>query len=484
MTINWTQLYLDTHQFNEGAIAIASSFVGNVLAIAATTKPEYAESKQIIGYVFQDSGVARKGYALYSGKDILLLALPETSGLTFFPTNYLSDSYTLDISYASVGNILESNTAPIPDLILGLPVKVANLEGNTENIVASIEALTASDIDQSSRLAALEGTTSSPTWESVTGKPNYFQPAIHSHAISHVSGLSDELYAVNADVTSLASRVNTLESATPPESGSISTVSLVANSTLESNRRYLAIVSDLVCALPSTPNIGTVIEIQTDNFDLKITHGNALASILNNSVYTSVGIDNGIVIKPFSYIKLMYLGLDLWVSQVRSRAVNNFTPLSQESTASKKTYTATAPISSYGATIEKMYDGVKTVGGITNGYLSDVTTGNILITLSESIIIDEIKVWNGQGNVGAGGSSGYRLNDMIVYTGHTTSGENLGTYTFSDVTASEQIKTITPNAIPSNTFLLRVNSITPNVIGIVELEIWGKSASGGEVIVA
>ena len=215
--ITWTQLYSQTHQFNEGAIAIAPSFVGNVLAIAATTKPEYAESKQIIGYVFQDSGEARKGYALYSGKDILLLAVPETTGLTFFPTNYLSDSYTLDISYASIGNILESNTAPIPDVILELPVKVLEIENSIDGLGLAIETQTEIDLSHASRLTALEGIISNPSWGDISDKPSTFPPSEHAHAISDVTGLEGDLLGINTELESLSGRVDTLEAS--PSSG-------------------------------------------------------------------------------------------------------------------------------------------------------------------------------------------------------------------------------------------------------------------------
>lgn len=463
--LNWTQLYSQTHQFSEGAIAIAPSFVGNVLAIAATTKPEYAESKQIIGYIFQDSGEARKGYALYSGKDILLLALPETSGLTFFPTSYLSDSYTLDIAYTSVGNILESNTAPIPDLILGLPSRVTTLEATDAEHQTYLENI-------STVLDTLEANATAPSWESITGKPSSFTPSTHGHAIADIDGLGSAL-------TGLADRVEALEET--PSSGSLAPVLLIANSTLEGNNQYLATVANLVVALPSSPAIGDVIDIATGDFSLQVKHGNASQQVLNNNTYTSTGADNGIILKPFSCIRLRLCESNLWVSSYRARTINNFTPLSQESVATQKTYTATAPASNYGASIDKMYNGVKTVGGITNGYLSETATGDILITLSESIVIDQIKVWNGQGNVAAGGSSGYRLNDMKVYAGNSVSGESLGTYTFTDTTATEQIKTVTPNTVPSSTFLLKMNSITPNIMGIIELEIWGKGATGGEV---
>jgi hypothetical protein len=482
--ITWTQLYLQTHQFNEGAIAIASSFVGNVLAIAATTKPEYAESKQIIGYVFQDSGEARKGYALYSGKDILLLSVPETTGLTFFPTTYLSDSYTLDISYASIGNILESNTAPIPDLILELPVRVSEVEASVEGLGLAIESQTETDLSHASRLTALEGTISNPSWGDIGDKPSTFPPDEHVHDISDVTDLSSVLGTTSLSVLDLIERVDALESATPSTSGGVVTTLLSTDTTLESNKRYLATVPNLLCETPPSPAIGDILELQTDNFDLKVAHGNASHQVRNNSTLTTAGTDNGIVLKPFSFIRLMYLGFNLWVSQIKSRTVNNFTPAVIGSTLVKQTYMATAPTPSNGTAVGAMYNGLKGTGSLTNGYLTESTTGDILVTLSAPIIINQLRLCNGQANNGAGINDPYSVRDITVYTGHTTGGENLGTYTFSNTSPTEETKTITPNTETSSTFLLRVNSVTARKIGILELEIWGKTQTGGEVAVS
>jgi hypothetical protein len=479
MTINWTQLYLDTHQFSEGAITIASSFVGNILAIKAQTKPEYATTRQIIGYIFQQSGSARKGYALYSGDDVLLLALPETSGLTFFPTSFLSDSYTLEIAYTSVGNILEPNTAPIPDDILALVSRVNNLESNAI----------------------------APAWENITGKPESFAPSSHNHAISEVTGLtdalagksntghthaiadisylSDTLSNLAGDITTLEGRVTTLEAASPTSGASLNYTPISTDTDLEVNQSYLAEVGDLVCTLPSSATVGDIINLSTGNFSLKIRHGDSVQSILNNLTLTTTGADNGIVLKPYADVSLMYLGSNLWKTVYRARTVNNFTPLSLESTATLKSYTASSSnlSNAYGTALSDIYDGVKTVGALTNGFLSDNTSGGILITCSEPIILESLKLWNGQGNVGAGGSSGYRVNDMVVYAGSNTSGENLGSLTFTDTTATEQSKTLTPNTNPSTQFFLQVNGSTPNVVGILELELYGKAATGGEVSV-
>ncbi|WP_103668447.1 hypothetical protein [Pseudanabaena sp. BC1403] len=478
--LDWTQLYSQTHGFNEGAIAIASPFTGNVLAITATTKPEYAQSKQIIGYLFQDSGGARKGYALYSGKDILLLAVPQTDGLVFFPTSYLSDSYTLNIAYTSVGNILESNTAPIPDQILGLPSKVSTLESSVEGIGLALEAQIGIDLEQSNRLTALEGTISAPSWEAIADKPDTFSPSAHSHSIGDITGLSSAL----SEITSLSSRVDDLESSAPTGSASPNFLPVAVNTDLESGKSYLATVADLAFTLPASPAIGDVVDLATGNFSLQVNHGDASHQVLNNNTYTVAGLDKGIMLKPYSAIRLRYCQSNLWVSSFRSRVINNFTPQTIESTSSKKSYTASSANLSidYGAALSCMYNGVKLPTGAfsTDGFLSSNTSGGILITFAEPVILDSLSLWNGQGNNSLGSASGYWTRDMTVYAGTNTSGENLGDLTFTNSTGTEQAKTLTPNTSPSNVFFLAVSS--PNSLGILELELYGKAASGGEVI--
>jgi hypothetical protein len=495
--IDWTQLYSQTHEFTEGAIAIASSFVGNVLGISVTTKPEYAQSRQIVGYLFQDSGGARKGYALYSGKDILILPVPQTDGLTFFPTSYLSDSYTLNIAYTTVGNILESNTAPIPDQILELPSKVSELESAFEALGSAFNpswnAVTDKplifppaehihNIDSVTGLSdALDDLANLP-WGSIANKPEVFPPAIHIHSFGDITGLSETLGTWDLLLLELTSRVETLEAA-PTSSGSVSTNSLTANVTLESNARYLATVANLVCTLPNTPAIGDLIRLSTGNFSFYIKHGNASQQVLNNNTLTVAGTDNGIVLKPYSDVDLIFLGSNLWKTTYRSRTINNFTPYTLESTTAIKTYTATAPAAQFSAVIAGAYNGIKTLGALTNGYLTNSTGGDILITFPQPVILEQVRLWNGQANVSQGASSQYSVNDMRIYTTHSPSGQDLGLYTFTDSAATEQIRNITPNTVPSTTFLLRVNGVTPKTIGIIELELWGKNALGGEVAV-
>lgn len=70
---------------------------------------------------------------------------------------------------------------------------------------------------------------------------------------------------------------------------------------------------------------------------------------------------------------------------------------------------------------------------------------------------------------------------MIIYTGNSTAGENLGNLIFANSTGTEQAKTITPNTFPSTQFFLSVSS--PANVGILELEFYGKAATGGETAV-
>lgn len=177
MAISFTGLYNQTHQFSAGSIAINTPFIGNLLAIEVTTKPEYAPNTQVIGYLYQHYQTSSKGYALRSGKDVISLELPETDSLTFVPTPHLSDSYTLSLRYAIAGAFVEqSNTAPIPQNILLLPNQVMAIE-------QAIQYLN----DQISTGSL------SVSWDEITAKPTSFNPSSHNHEILEINGLTTAL---------------------------------------------------------------------------------------------------------------------------------------------------------------------------------------------------------------------------------------------------------------------------------------------------
>ena len=71
------------------------------------------------------------------------------------------------------------------------------------------------------RLALISG--ANPSWGDVTGKPESFPPAEHSHTVEDVTGLQDALdgkqpsgnYATTDTVDAVAGRVTALENAEP-----------------------------------------------------------------------------------------------------------------------------------------------------------------------------------------------------------------------------------------------------------------------------
>lgn len=490
--LDWTQLYSQTHGFNEGAIAIASSFTGNVLAITATTKPEYAQSKQIIGYLFQDSGGARKGYALYSGEDILLLAVPQTDGLVFFPTSYLSDSYTLNIAYTTVGNILESNTAPIPDQILGLPSKVSTLESSVEGIGLALETQVGIDLDQSTRLTALEGTISAPSWDAIAGKPTSFPPASHSHAIGDITDLTDviggllsEAETVDSSIADLGTRISTLESATPPTgTSSVNALPVYSNQILEVGKSYLSAAPNNELILPSVAVIGDLIKIATGNFNTKVFQPTD-RRILNLNTLTADESLAGIVLKPYSFVELLFVGSNLWVTGFRSRTINNFSPVTVEPTASLKAYLPTfyEPVSpAYGTALANINNDRLILGNyITDGLLADVPTVRVLTALSGSVFLDTFDFYGGQGNLPVGSANDfYKVQTIKVYGGADLT-TLLGTFSPSNLNGSTQTFTVSNDGNAYSSYVFEF-SRTGNGIGIIELDLFGRSQMGGETV--
>jgi hypothetical protein len=233
--ITFTQIHQSTNNFNAGTIPINVSFVGNLLAIECTTKPEYVTTQQTVGYLYQFNGNVQKAYAITSGKDVIRLELPETTRMMFLPTPYLSDNYTLTLGYTNVGTVIDgSNSVSVPEELLALPVRVSDLEASQDANETHFDDLELADTELGNRVAVLEGSVSSPSWESIPDKPSSFAPSSHNHSISEVTGLTDavadkadsshthgfsditglstELGTLASDLGDLTERVETLES--------------------------------------------------------------------------------------------------------------------------------------------------------------------------------------------------------------------------------------------------------------------------------
>lgn len=428
MGVNLQGLYNQSHQFSGGIVNINAPFVGNVLAIEVSTKPEYVPNSQVIGYLYQHYQFASKGYALRSGKDIIALELPETDSLSFVPTPYLSDSYTLSIKYATIGAVVDGeNTIGLPQEILDLPNNVQAIDLQLEQIENQIQ-----EVEESI-----------PTWDTLTAKPETFPPSSHTHTAEQITGLS-----VGKTI-----------------------ILLSANTTLESNKSYLATVNNLVCSLPANPQIGDFVELFNGNFaSFRINHGNTSQSILNNSTLTSSGsTDSGIILKLYGYIGLVFMGSNLWVNDNKYRTVNNWmTEGDTEYTPSTKTYTATALSASY--TYFETYNVARlNSGGV---IVTNASSFGIIITFPFATQMTSFTGSYGQFN----GAFNFP-SSVKIYRGTTVNASNL---IYDQGIANNQSRTIT-DTTPSTNFLFLFDGSTTQ--SILSLAIQGMRKSGGEVSV-
>ena len=272
-------------------MTIDEAFSGNLLAIDVTTKPEYVVNSQIIGYLYQIYETVSKGYAIKSGKDLIRLELPETEKLVFIPTNYLSDNYTLKIDYTTVGItalVDGENTAAVPEIILDLPPIIAGIQGDILGLNIDVQGLQQSVAD------------TSLDWNSITGKPETFAPSTHTHAIGDVTGLetslttlTNNLAAIDTDITNLSSRVDDLESATPVSAIAISTTGLL---TLAQNASTQVTAKEILKIYKRESLIGAnLIATMTSNTSpaplVASTNGSAAGSAFN--VFDKVLTDRG-----------------------------------------------------------------------------------------------------------------------------------------------------------------------------------------------
>jgi len=128
--ITWQIIHNENHLLSDEVVEIAQSFTGNSLSVTITAS-EYKGNQQIIGWLHLYSGFTEKRYALFTFDEVIALVLPEADRLEFRPTKYLADKYGLKIAIATVDNGGNANNASvsIPAIILGLPDRVASLEG-------------------------------------------------------------------------------------------------------------------------------------------------------------------------------------------------------------------------------------------------------------------------------------------------------------------------------------------------------------------
>jgi hypothetical protein len=465
-----------------------------LLAIECSTKPEYVANQQIIGYLYQFNGNAQKAYAIKSGKDVIRLELPETTRLMFLPTTYLSDGYTLTLGYTNVGAVIDgSNSVSVPESLLALPIRVTGLETDVENI---------------NTILGTYGGNSADSWAEILDKPLSFAPSNHDHSIGDVTNLSMLIGSlVNADsdldnrinehihsisnidllqinLDDLDSRLDTLEAVTPSTSASQNYISLSTDTLLESNKNYLSISVDLAHTLPSSPAIGDVINLGTANLSAKV-YQNTGQSILNLSTQTPVGALTGLVLKAFSSIQLIYVSTGLWVTGYRSRLINNYVPITIESTTTPKAYTPSifgSTTLAYG-TVPAMINNNQLAADdyANNGLLANTNVVRVLIQFPQSTRLESFDFYGGQGNRPPNVvNDEYKVEGIKVYSGNTLA-NLIGTFNPTNINGSKQSFAVDTSGAAYSAYIFEFTRQIDGV-GILELDLFGKSQMGGEIV--
>ncbi|WP_103668410.1 hypothetical protein [Pseudanabaena sp. BC1403] len=430
----FTNIWNADHEFADGNIEIANTLSSLRKAYIETLVTGLSDSLAypiLLGFLYQIDASAKrsKPYPIVSQRQTINLDLSECETFIFIPSNRLIDDYTLKL-YVST----ESGSGEIDLSAYALKTELPDLS----NYVSASQLATAlSDYALVSQLPDLS---------------NYVTES------SLATALAD--YVLTADL--------------PSSSGSQNFIALSANAMLESNKKYLAILPDLVHVLPVSPIVGDDIKIATGNFSTKVFQ-NTSQTILNLATQTPSGSDTGLILKPYSSIQLIYIGDGLWITGFRSRTVNNWLPESVESTASIKSYTPTN-LESYGYQgsdiVSKINDGdtsrgVTWSGGSTNGKFG------LIATFADLVILSSINYWLGQFN------GGYNTPSTVdIYLGNAIDSANLiQSFTFPNLQGSINLS----NSASSSQYLFVFNNGSIYV-SVNEIQLLGKSATGGEIV--
>jgi hypothetical protein len=269
--------------------------------------------------------------------------------------------------------------------------------------------------------------------------------------------------------------------------GSSSYTSISTNTTLNSNTNYFAGVTGLIGTLPSSPAIGDFVGLSTGNYPLIALHGNASQTILNLSTSTTSGVDRGIYLRAYSSIQLIYVGSNLWISQYRSRTINNWSgsPI-LESTATQKAYTPSYfnnPRSDYGAPVSTINDN----GALTSNYVADgILNGSptqIVVTFPSGVDIQltSYDLYVGQGNVGLAGTPNYVVTSVGLYGGNSLSTliQSNSPFFANSNGVKQTFSVSTPNVYNQYVFSFAANS---DLVGVLGLVLFGKQSVGGEIL--
>ena len=264
-------------------------------------------------------------------------------------------------------------------------------------------------------------------------------------------------------------------------------IAVLANRLLESNKSYLATVSGLTLLLPLNPNIGDKIELATGNFDLMVEQ-NTNQIIQNLSTLTTLGDERGVILKPYSSICLVFVQSELWVSSSRNRIINNYQTIKGDTTNILKSYIPIlqdGAVAAHGTDVYHINNNELAIGYPNNGLLVNSKLIRILIQFATQTKLGSFDFYAGQGNEPTGGRNySCYVTNINVYSGNTLN-NLIGAFNPTSINSTKQTFNVLDNNSPTDTYIFEFNNIgEPDqvILGILELDLFGKAQTGGEVI--
>lgn len=445
---SFSLIHDDSHNFLNGLIDMpfvigSTSFTAinkAYIEIASPIPITRIDRPALIGFLYQEfNGKRSKPYPIVSQQQSINLDFSNCENFLFVPTNRLIDDYDLKLYIA--------------------------------NDSVSSSSVDNSNIDLSNYV----------TNQSLTTTLNDYLlsdaiPYSHNHSLNEITGLNDVL-------DDHEERLDAIESSAPSQGNSIASLDLIdinANQVLDVNKAYFVNTSNLILSLPINPVNGDYVRIYNNNFDTKVNHGNGNQKIKNNTTDTLIGsADNGIILKPYSCIELVYVGSDLWVSTIRIRSINNYSLPTIETTATQKSYTPIA-LEAYtyfgGYSLGFINDGNNTSGVIKDG---GGTTNRLIFsaTVDSPTLLEQVRIncgqFNGEANMPTSvkiyRGNGIDINELIS--------------TFSNIHSPNNSLHNLSSHLSSNIFTFEF--IAPqNTISIREVTLFGRGIVGGEITVS
>ncbi|NUN66325.1 hypothetical protein HCU40_16595 [Pseudanabaena biceps] len=445
----FTKIYDQSHNFVDGNITVENTLsnLGKAyLEMLVTGLSDSLGYPILLGFLYQiDIDSKRsKPYPIVSQRQTINLDLSECEIFLFIPSNRLIDDYILKL-YLST----ESGSSSSIDL-------------SAYALRADIPSLN-NYVDDSELASALSNYALASQLPDLSNYVTNFSLA---------NALVDYVLAADLPSNSIGISQNF--------------VSISENVTLESNKKYLAGISNLICSLPVNPAIGDVINLATGNYTFRINHGNASQKILNLTTQTTGDTDSGIILKPYSSIELNYLGFDLWVSGFRNRTINNYTPIIGESTPTLKAYTATLfnnATFTDGTNLSNINnDRLATGGESSDSMNSNSTVVQVLVSFTDAIFLDYFEFYNGQGNYPTGyANPDYKTSTINVYSGNNLS-NLIGGFNPVSTNGIKQTFNVNNNSQKYSNYIFEFIRVGGTSVGVLELDLFGRQSVGGETI--